>query len=171
MAAIDKVNVMVDDLQAGKGTAGKLLKDPELYDNANKTIANVRQLTDDINAGRSHRKWRTIRIRRPPADADDDLADLSDRCKRARVRRNAVQDPAIYNNSNQIAGGDAGTAEVDSGRSEEVSDVRVKVVLRVQSSVLGRSSLADTAIDAASTTNIAFVVRPMQARPLGGSTF
>ena len=44
--------MIVDDLQQGKGSAGKLLKDPELYDNANKTIANIRQLTDDINAGK-----------------------------------------------------------------------------------------------------------------------
>ncbi len=49
------MNVLVDELQQGKGTAGKLLKDPELYNNANKTVANVRQLTDDINAGKA--RW------------------------------------------------------------------------------------------------------------------
>ena len=52
MAAIDKVNAMIDDLQAGKGSAGKFLKDPELFDNTNKTVANIRQLTDDMNAGK-----------------------------------------------------------------------------------------------------------------------
>ena len=49
---MDKVNLMIDDLNAGKGTAGKLLKDPALYNNANDTIARVKRLTDDINAGK-----------------------------------------------------------------------------------------------------------------------
>src|SRR2546430_12595504 len=43
---------MIDDLNAGKGTAGKFLKDSALYDNANDTIANVKKLTDDVNAGK-----------------------------------------------------------------------------------------------------------------------
>ena len=43
---------MIDDLNAGKGTAGKLLKDPSLYDTANQTVANLKQLTDDVNAGK-----------------------------------------------------------------------------------------------------------------------
>ena len=52
IAAVDKLNAVIDDLQQGKGTAGKLLKDPSLYNNANETIANVKKLTDDINAGK-----------------------------------------------------------------------------------------------------------------------
>src|SRR2546428_13706469 len=43
---------MIYDLNAGKGTAGKFLKDSALYDNANDTIANVKKLTDDVNAGK-----------------------------------------------------------------------------------------------------------------------
>jgi len=51
-ATVDKLNLVIDDLNAGKGSAGKFLKDPTLYNNANDTIANVKKLTDDINAGR-----------------------------------------------------------------------------------------------------------------------
>src|SRR5206468_3553147 len=51
-ATVDKLNAMIDDLNAGKGTAGKFLKDPVLYNNANETIANVKKLTDDVSAGK-----------------------------------------------------------------------------------------------------------------------
>jgi len=33
---------------------GKLLKDPALYDNANKLVANGNQLVADVNAGKGH---------------------------------------------------------------------------------------------------------------------
>jgi phospholipid/cholesterol/gamma-HCH transport system substrate-binding protein len=39
-------------MQQGKGTAGKFLKDPSLYNNANDTIANLKKVTEDINAGK-----------------------------------------------------------------------------------------------------------------------
>ena len=43
---------MVDDLQEGQGSAGKLLKDPALYDETQKTIAGIHKLVDDLNAGK-----------------------------------------------------------------------------------------------------------------------
>ena len=43
IATLDKMDRVVDDLQQGKGTAGKFLKDPSLYNNANDTIANVKE--------------------------------------------------------------------------------------------------------------------------------
>ena len=46
------MNGVIDDMQQGKGTAGKFLKDPSLYNNANDTIANLKKITDDINAGK-----------------------------------------------------------------------------------------------------------------------
>ena len=46
------MNAVIDDMQQGKGTAGKFLKDPALYNNANDTIANIKKITEDINAGK-----------------------------------------------------------------------------------------------------------------------
>ena len=43
---------MLADLQAGQGTAGKLLKDPALYDEARQTVAEMRSLVADLNAGK-----------------------------------------------------------------------------------------------------------------------
>jgi len=99
------VNALVDELQQGKGTAGKLLKDPELYDNANKTIANVRQLTDDINAGKgalgkmTHDQEFAARLQ----TTMNNLAALSERLEKGEGTAGMLfKDPALYNNSSQM---------------------------------------------------------------------
>jgi phospholipid/cholesterol/gamma-HCH transport system substrate-binding protein len=96
---------MVDDLQQGKGTAGKLLKDPVLFDNANKAIANVRQLTDDINAGKgalgtmTHDQEFADRLKVLMTN----LSALSDRLEKGEGTAGMLfKDPALYNNSNQM---------------------------------------------------------------------
>ena len=42
---------IVDDLSAGKGTAGKLLKDEELYNRMNQLVAGLNTSFDQLNAG------------------------------------------------------------------------------------------------------------------------
>ncbi len=46
-----KLDGIVEDIHAGKGTAGKLVEDPQLYENANKTLEQLRLLTSSINGG------------------------------------------------------------------------------------------------------------------------
>jgi len=92
-------------LQQGKGTAGKLLKDSELFDNANKTIANVRQLTDDINAGKgaigkmAHDQEFAAKLQ----TLMNNLSELSERLQKGEGTAGMLfKDPALYNNSNQM---------------------------------------------------------------------
>jgi phospholipid/cholesterol/gamma-HCH transport system substrate-binding protein len=47
-----KVNVLVDDLQAGKGTIGQLLVNPDLYNKVNRTVDELMTLERNINAGK-----------------------------------------------------------------------------------------------------------------------
>ena len=47
-----KVNVLVDDLQAGKGTIGQLIVNPDLYNKATRTIDELMTLERNINAGK-----------------------------------------------------------------------------------------------------------------------
>ncbi len=47
-----KVNVIVDNLESGKGTIGQLINNPDLYNKANKTIDELTTLERNINAGR-----------------------------------------------------------------------------------------------------------------------
>jgi phospholipid/cholesterol/gamma-HCH transport system substrate-binding protein len=42
---------ILDDLSAGKGTAGKLLKDEELYRRMNDLVAGLNSSLDKLNAG------------------------------------------------------------------------------------------------------------------------
>jgi phospholipid/cholesterol/gamma-HCH transport system substrate-binding protein len=47
-----KVNTLVDGLQKGQGTAGKLLTDQKLYSDTDATVTQLRTLTTNLNQGR-----------------------------------------------------------------------------------------------------------------------
>ena len=47
-----KMNTIVDNLQDGKGSVGKLINDPELYDKANATVDELHTLEVNLNNGR-----------------------------------------------------------------------------------------------------------------------
>src|SRR6202789_134376 len=47
-----KVNVIVDNVETGKGTIGQLINSRDLYDKANKTIDELTTLERNINAGK-----------------------------------------------------------------------------------------------------------------------
>ena len=47
-----KMNTIVDNLQSGKGSVGKLINDPELYDKAVVTVNELSTLERNLNAGR-----------------------------------------------------------------------------------------------------------------------
>jgi phospholipid/cholesterol/gamma-HCH transport system substrate-binding protein len=47
-----KMNTIVDNLQSGKGSVGKLINDPELYNRANDTVAELHTLEVNLNHGR-----------------------------------------------------------------------------------------------------------------------
>ena len=45
---LDKVSAISDRLEAGEGTAGKLLRDPSLYNNADQMLVETRGLVKSI---------------------------------------------------------------------------------------------------------------------------
>jgi phospholipid/cholesterol/gamma-HCH transport system substrate-binding protein len=47
-----KMNVIVDNLETGKGTFGQLINNPDLYNKANKTVDELLTLEKNLNAGR-----------------------------------------------------------------------------------------------------------------------
>ena len=47
-----KMDHIVDDIQEGKGSVGKLIKDPELYDRLNASVGEVQTLTTNLNHGK-----------------------------------------------------------------------------------------------------------------------
>ena len=46
-----KIDRIVDDLQNGKGTVGKLITDPSLYNQANSTVTQLNELATGLNSG------------------------------------------------------------------------------------------------------------------------
>ncbi|SEF75663.1 phospholipid/cholesterol/gamma-HCH transport system substrate-binding protein [Halpernia humi] len=46
----DKLNGVISGIQNGKGSLGKLMQDDQLYDNLNKTSANLNSLIEDLKA-------------------------------------------------------------------------------------------------------------------------
>jgi phospholipid/cholesterol/gamma-HCH transport system substrate-binding protein len=49
---LNNVNNIVDTIQNGKGSVGKLINDPELYNHANGLVAQLQSLTTQINEGK-----------------------------------------------------------------------------------------------------------------------
>jgi phospholipid/cholesterol/gamma-HCH transport system substrate-binding protein len=47
-----KMNVIVDNLQSGKGSIGQLINSPDLYDKANRTVEELLKLEKGLNEGR-----------------------------------------------------------------------------------------------------------------------
>jgi phospholipid/cholesterol/gamma-HCH transport system substrate-binding protein len=47
-----KMNVIVDNLQSGKGSVGQLINNPDLYNKADKTVDELLTLEKNLNAGR-----------------------------------------------------------------------------------------------------------------------
>src|SRR3984885_711919 len=47
-----KMNVIVDNIQSGKGSIGQLINNPDLYNKANNTVDELLKLEKNINAGR-----------------------------------------------------------------------------------------------------------------------
>src|SRR5260370_12805072 len=96
---------MIDDLNAGNGTAGKLLKDSTLYDNANQTIANVKQLTDDVNGGKGPlgKLAKDQEFANKLQNTINRLSDLSDRLDAGeRSPGKFLRHPSMHHNTNQL---------------------------------------------------------------------
>jgi phospholipid/cholesterol/gamma-HCH transport system substrate-binding protein len=49
---LSKMNVIVDNLQSGKGSVGQLINNPDLYNKANATVNELLTLEKNLNAGR-----------------------------------------------------------------------------------------------------------------------
>ena len=104
-ASLDKINVLIDDLNAGKGAAGKLLKDPSLYDTANQTILNFKQLTDDINSGKGALGTLTKdqQFAAKLQNTMSRISDITDRLDKGEGSAGRLlHDPSLYDNSNKL---------------------------------------------------------------------
>jgi phospholipid/cholesterol/gamma-HCH transport system substrate-binding protein len=92
-------------VNAGNGTIGKFLKDPSLYNNANQTIANLRQLTDDVNSGKGAigKLAKDQEFANKLQNTINRLSNLADKLDTGNGSAALfIRDPALYNNSNKL---------------------------------------------------------------------
>ena len=84
---------------------GKFLKDPSLYNNANDTIANVKKLTDDINAGKGTlgKLTKDEALAQKLDNTITKLSALTDRLEAGEGTAGMLfKDPSLFNNTNQM---------------------------------------------------------------------
>jgi phospholipid/cholesterol/gamma-HCH transport system substrate-binding protein len=110
---LQKMNLLVDGIQAGQGTAGKLIKDPALYNKADQTIENLNTLVANLNAGKGS-AGKLLH--------DDDLynklnAIATSLNEGKGTAGKLLKDETLYNNINAtLAHANSLLAEADSGR-------------------------------------------------------
>jgi phospholipid/cholesterol/gamma-HCH transport system substrate-binding protein len=115
-----KMNNIVDSIQSGKGSVGKLIEDPTLYNQATATVAELHTLTANINGGRGS-VGKLLN--------DDQLYNrLNDTVAKFDTIANALnagqgtagkllKDDALYNNLNStVAHANSILAEADAGK-------------------------------------------------------
>jgi ABC-type transport system involved in resistance to organic solvents, periplasmic component len=124
---IDKLNVIlgrVDDIvssiQSGKGSVGKIINDPELYNRANATIAELQRLADQITSGKGSigKLLYNDELYNKINDSVSKLNAMVDEINQGKgTAGKLVKDPALYNNANEaIAKLNALLADLNAGR-------------------------------------------------------
>ena len=115
-----KLDTLVADVQAGKGTAGKLVEDPALYNQATATVQELHLLASDLNAGKGsvgkllHDDQLYNRLNDSAEKLDTITTNLSDGKGSAGK---LLHDDTLYNNLNStLAHANSILAEADAGK-------------------------------------------------------
>src|ERR1700683_2053019 len=127
---------IIDQVQQGKGTVGKLIKDPALYDNVNATVARLNSMVGSIQEGKGTAgKFLTSDELYTKVNATvDNVNDVIGAVKEQKgTAGKLIYDPAVYNSARGF---------LDNGNAV-LSDVRA-----------GKGSLAKFATDEALYNNL-----------------
>ncbi len=115
-----KMNIIVDNIKDGKGTVGKLINDPEMYNKATLTIDQLQKVVADLNAGKGsagkllHDDELYNRLNETSAKLEQITTDLNNGKGSAGK---LLKDDAMYNNLNStLKHANALLAEADAGR-------------------------------------------------------
>ena len=103
---IDKVDDLVAKIESSQGTIGKLLNDPSLYDNVNRTTNSLSALVDDLKNARG---TLGLLIEDPSLHnrllaATSSVEEFSKRINDSRgTLKNLIEDPSLYNKTLEAA--------------------------------------------------------------------
>jgi phospholipid/cholesterol/gamma-HCH transport system substrate-binding protein len=115
-----KVDHIVDDLQSGKGTAGKLITDPTLYNQAASTVTQLNQLATGLNSGQGT-AGKLLKDPEMYNHLNDTVTRLDTIVTNLDTGKGSagklLKDDALYNNLNSsVAHANSLLAEADAGK-------------------------------------------------------
>ncbi len=115
-----KLNGIVTGLQNGEGTAGQLIKNPALYNNASETIGQLRQLATNINSGKGSvgKLMHDDELYNRLDDTANKLDTIANNLSAGKgTAGKLLNDDTLYNNLNStVSHANSILAEADAGR-------------------------------------------------------
>jgi phospholipid/cholesterol/gamma-HCH transport system substrate-binding protein len=115
-----KIDHIVDDLQNGKGTVGKLITDPSLYNQANSTVTQLNELATGLNSGQGT-AGKLLKDPEMYNHLNDTVTKLDNIVSDLNAGKGSagklLKDDALYNNLNASAAhANSLLAEADAGK-------------------------------------------------------
>nr|WP_158945970.1 MlaD family protein [Granulicella sp. S190] len=165
-----KMNIIVDNIQSGKGSIGQLINNPDLYNKANNTVDELLKLEKNLNAGRgSIGKLMTDDTLYNRLDATaaklESIANTVDSGQGTAGK--LLKDDSLYKNLNStLAHANSLLADADAGKGgiglmlkdpkfrQDLSNTLTQVNSLVSGVNDGRGTLGKLATDDAAYTNL-----------------
>jgi phospholipid/cholesterol/gamma-HCH transport system substrate-binding protein len=167
---LQKMNHLVDGIQSGQGTVGQLVKNPSLYNKADKTIDDLNTLVANLNAGKGsagkllHDDEIYNRLNDTSAKLDAIASSLNDGKGTAGK---LLKDDTLYNNLNStlnhanslLAEADAGKGALglltkDPAFAKKLDDTVTKLDTLLGNVNSGKGTLGKLATDGAAYDNL-----------------
>jgi phospholipid/cholesterol/gamma-HCH transport system substrate-binding protein len=165
-----KMNVIVDNLQSGKGSVGQLINNPDLYNKANNTVDELLKLEKNLNAGRGSigKLMTDDTMYNRLNDAAGKLESIADSVSSGKGTAGMLlKDDSLYKNLNStLVHANSLMADADAGKGglglmlkdpkfrQDLSNTLTQVNALVSGVNDGRGTLGKLATDDAAYTNI-----------------
>jgi phospholipid/cholesterol/gamma-HCH transport system substrate-binding protein len=165
-----KMNVIVDNLQSGKGSVGQLINNPDLYNKANATVDELLKLEKNLNAGRGSigKLMTDDTMYNRLNDAVGKLESIADSVNSGKGTAGMLlKDDSLYKNLNStLAHANSLMAEADAGKGglglmlkdpkfrQDLSNTLTQVNTLVSGLNEGRGTLGKLVTDDTTHTNL-----------------
>lgn len=167
---LSKMNVIVDNLQSGKGSVGQLINNPELYNKANATVNELLTLEKNLNKGRGSigKLMTDDSLYNRLNDAAEKIDKITDALNSGKgTAGKLLKDETLYNNLNStLAHANHIMADADAGKGglglmlkdpkfrRELSDTLTQVDTLVSGVNQGKGTLGKLTTDDRAYTNL-----------------
>jgi len=165
-----KMNVIVDNLQSGKGSVGQLINNPDLYNKADKTVDELLTLEKNLNAGRGSigKLMTDDTMYNRLNDAAGKLESIADSLNSGKGTAGMLlKDDSLYKNLNStLVHANSIMEQADAGKGglglmlkdpkfrQDLSDTLAQVNALVSGVNDGKGTLGKLATDDAAYTNV-----------------